>query len=56
MTSAPMSLNKFTDTRTPARNEFGIELISVDLNQAYPLHYSKYIHLLTMFELYPSYI
>ncbi len=35
-------------------DEFAIELTSLDLNQAYPLDYSEYIYLLTMFELYPS--
>ncbi len=34
-------------------DEFAIELTSLDLNQGYPLDNSEYIHLLTMFELYP---
>ncbi len=33
---------------------FAIELTSFDLNQAYLLDYSEYIHLLMMFALYPS--
>ncbi len=35
-------------------DEFDITLTSLDLNQAYPLDYSEYIHLLTISVLYPS--
>ncbi len=54
MKSAAISVNKFTDTNTGLGHEFATELTSLDLNQAYPLDYSEYIHLLTMFKLYPS--
>ncbi len=50
MTSAPISVNKFTDTKnTGLGDEFAIELASLDLSQAHPLDYSEYIHLLTIF-------
>ncbi len=35
-------------------DEFANKLTSLDLNQAYPLDYSEYIDLLTIFELHPS--
>ncbi len=41
---------------TGVGDEFAIELTSFDLRQAYPLDYIAYIHLLTIFELYPSWI
>ncbi len=37
-------------------DEFAIELTGLDLNQACPLDYIEYIHLLMIFEFYPSWI
>ncbi len=34
---------------TPLGEEFAIELTNLDLNQAYPLDYSAYVNLLTIF-------
>ncbi len=44
MTLAPISVNKFTDAKNTVLGDgFAIELISLEVNQEYPLDYSEHI-------------